>query len=92
MTAANNSKPACGEASNIPATLDIQKLADSTYLREVELIRSKRNPTAPLPFSSASLWRMVSDGRFPRPHKLSDRVTAWTAGSVKAYLNKCAEA
>lgn len=91
MTTVHHSPQTREESAN-SSVFDINKLADSAYLREVDLIRSKRNPTAPLPFSSASLWRMVNDGRFPRPHKLSDRVTAWTAGSVKAYLNKCAEA
>ncbi len=32
---------------------------------------------APLPFSAPTLWRKVKAGTFPKPIKLSDRVTAW---------------
>lgn len=41
--------------------------------------------------SGATVWRRVADGGIPRPHKLSDRVTAWSVAelrrSLKAKLN-----
>ena len=39
----------------------------------------------------STVWRMVKEGRFPAPHKISARVTAWTALSVKAWLENKAE-
>jgi hypothetical protein len=52
-----------------------------------------KSPTKPragrpglVPFSSATLWRKVKAGAFPAPVKLSERVTAWRAADVKAWL------
>jgi len=72
-----------GGVSSNRTTFD--NLPDSGYLRQAQLIPDV------VPISSSTLWRMVNDGRFPRPHKLSSRVTAWTVGSVREYLAKCAE-
>ncbi len=40
----------------------------------------------PLPFSSPTLWRRVRDGSFPKPTKLSSRVTAWKVADVRAWI------
>jgi predicted DNA-binding transcriptional regulator AlpA len=61
-------------------------LPDTAYLRQAQLIRTPATPTAPLPFSAATLWRMVSAGSFPKPIKLSARVTAWQVGAVRAWM------
>lgn len=37
-------------------------------------------------------WQMCSDGRAPRPVKLSARVTAWRAESIRSYLASAAAA
>jgi len=65
------------------------RLPDSAWLREAQLVRSPKSPDsaiAPLPFSAPTLWRMVKLGRFPKPTKLSARVTAWQAGQVRAWM------
>jgi predicted DNA-binding transcriptional regulator AlpA len=49
------------------------------YIRQRELL-------AQLPFSAATLWRMVRAGTFVRPIKLSPRVTAWNRAEVEAWL------
>ena len=66
-------------------------LPDSALLRESQLVQSPKRPhgTAPLPFSSATLWRMSKKGTFPKPIKLAQRVTAWRVGDVRAWLNAC---
>ena len=63
----------------------------SALLRESQLVQSPKRPhgTAPLPFSSATLWRMAKAGTFPKPIKLAQRVTAWRVGDVRAWLNAC---
>lgn len=64
-------------------------LPNSAWLRESQLVRSPKNPDsaiAPLPFSAPTLWRMVKLGKFPKPTKLSARVTAWQAGQVRAWM------
>lgn len=36
--------------------------------------------------SVPTVWRMAKDGRLPKPRKLSDRVTAWNVGQLRAAL------
>src|SRR5450759_5221813 len=54
-------------------------LPDSGYVRESQLVQSPKRPAtpAPLPFSAPTLWRKVKAGTFPKPTRLSERVTAW---------------
>ena len=40
-----------------------------------------------LAFSATTLWRKVKQGSFPKPVKLSERVTAWRAEEVHAWIN-----
>lgn len=64
-------------------------LPDATWIREAQLVRSCRRPGAAtlLPFSPPTLWRKVKAGTFPKPTKLSERVTAWKVGDVRAWLS-----
>lgn len=41
-----------------------------------------------LPFSEATLWRKVAKGDFPKPVKLSERITGWRAEEVRAWLTE----
>lgn len=56
------------------------KLPASGYIREKKLIPDI------IPVGHATLWRWSKDGRFPKPVKLSARVTAWRISDVKAWL------
>ena len=56
------------------------ELPATGYVRQSQLI------PAPVPFSSATLWRRVKAGTFPKPVKLSERVTAWRVEDVRAWL------
>lgn len=72
----------------IPQISIFDALPDSAYIREAQLVQSPERPvsTALLPFSAPTLWRMVKAGTFPKPTKLSERVTAWNVGAVRAWL------
>ena len=63
----------------------------TSYLREAVLIGSQATPNRAktagiLPCSRSSLWRWVKEGRFPAPFKLGNRMTAWRASDVAAWL------
>jgi predicted DNA-binding transcriptional regulator AlpA len=77
-------------SQQVPARSAFDELPNGAYLRQLQLVRGTRNAAslAPLPFSSATLWRKVKDGSFPKPVKLSQRVTAWRVGDVRAWLEK----
>ncbi|WP_449390867.1 helix-turn-helix transcriptional regulator [Eoetvoesiella caeni] len=49
-------------------------------------IREKRLLHDLVPFSRATLWRNVANGTFPRPVKLSSRVTAWPVESIRGWM------
>lgn len=55
-------------------------LPSTGYVRQAQLI-----PTL-IPFSSATLWRKVKAGEFPKPVKLSERVTAWRAEDIRDWM------
>lgn len=63
-------------------------LPDSAYVREAQLVQSYKRPEkhAPLPFSGPTLWRKVAAGTFPKPIKLSTRVTAWKVGAIRNWM------
>lgn len=50
------------------------------YLRQAQLVPDI------VPVSSATLWRMVKAGSFPKPVKLSERCTAWRVEDVHAWM------
>jgi prophage regulatory protein len=56
-------------------------LNNSKCLREKELLTV-------IPFSKSTLWRNVQNGTFPKPIKLSEKVTAWSMTEVEDWLNK----
>ncbi len=55
-------------------------LPETGFIRQAALLRF-------VPFSPATLWRKVKSGDFPRPVKLSERVTAWKAEEVRAWID-----
>lgn len=62
------------------------ELPATGYIRQAQLI------PAIIPFSAATLWRKVSSGEFPKPYKLSERVTAWKAEDIREWLETRPEA
>ncbi len=58
----------------------IGQLPETGYVRQAQLI-----PVI-IPFSSATLWRKVKAGKFPRPVKLSERITAWHVDDIRAWI------
>jgi predicted DNA-binding transcriptional regulator AlpA len=65
-------------ATETKSTFDT--LPDTGYLRQSQLIPDV------VPISSATLWRKCKAGTFPKPRKLSERVTAWRVGDVRNWL------
>ena len=57
-------------------------LPTTGYVRQSQLI------PAIVPFSAATLWRKVANGSFPKPVKLSTRITAWRIEDIRGWLNQ----
>ena len=60
-------------------------LPNEAYARQPQVLEV-------VPWSAASLWRKCKASQFPAPVKLSERVTAWHVGSVRAWLEAQAKA
>ncbi len=50
------------------------------YIRQSQLIPDI------IPVSSATFWRMVKAGEFPKPVKLTERCTAWKVEDIRAWM------
>ena len=81
-----NPKPSGASIASIPALFDA--LADTAFIRVSQLVQNPKRPNAPapLPFSAPTLWRKVKNKTFPQPVRLSERVTAWKVGDVRAWI------
>jgi len=60
----------------------------SLHMPFASYIRQKGLIPHILPFSPATLWRFVDEGRFPPPYKLSPRITAWKVDEIVAWAEK----
>ncbi|MBP6008319.1 MAG: AlpA family phage regulatory protein [Rhodoferax sp.] len=88
-TTAGTTKPTATApaATSGPAQAVFDRLPGSAYVRESQLVRSTKrtdSETAPLPYSAPTLRRNVQKGTFPKPVKLSQRVSAWIVREVRA--------
>ena len=59
----------------------------SRNFNDCKCIREKQVLTK-LPFSKSTLWRKVNNGTFPKPIKLSQKVTAWEVSDIEIWLEQ----
>jgi len=60
-------------------------------IRISELATTKDKPGR-LPVSPATIWRWVSEKKFPEPFKLGANITVWDADQVEQFLAQRAAA
>ncbi|MEO6823706.1 MAG: AlpA family phage regulatory protein [Nitrosospira sp.] len=65
----------------------MRKDSDNFKLPATQFIRQSQLIPFIVPFSSATLWRKVSEGTFPKPEKLSERITAWRTDDIRQWLD-----
>jgi hypothetical protein len=67
---------------NLPAT---------GYLRLPQILGNpKSNPPIPplIPVGKTTWWEGVKTGKFPKPVKLSERVTVWRVEDIRALIER----
>lgn len=72
--------PTCGQPTiqnKVEVLLD--SLPPRAFVRQKLLMQL-------VPFSPATLWRKVASGDFPKPVKLSDRVTGWRVEDIREWF------
>jgi len=62
--------------------MDNQNFPTSGLVRLKEILA----PRGPIPVSKSTWWLGVKTGRFPKPTKLSERITCWRAEDIRAIF------
>lgn len=60
-------------------------LPEAGFLRQPQVLRL-------IPFSRSTLWRRIQAQTFPKPLKLSERVTVWRAEDIRRWILEQAQA
>ncbi len=67
----------------------MNNLPETGFLRLPQIIgNSRAKPPIPaiFPVSKSTWWEGVKNGRFPKPHKLGPRITAWRVEDILALV------
>lgn len=75
----NPFRPPQSIKAEIPDRKPGEELLPTGYMRQKELMKL-------VPFSSATLWRLVQKNKFVQPVRLSERITAWNRAEVHQWL------
>lgn len=65
------------------------KLPETGFIRLPQIIGNKNSePPIPaiIPVSKSSFWAGVKTGRYPKPHKIGARCTAWRVEDIRAFI------
>jgi predicted DNA-binding transcriptional regulator AlpA len=64
----------------------MQKLLPETgFLRLSQIIGKNGSPSI-IPVSAATWWNGIRTGKYPKPVKLGERITAWRAEDIRALI------
>lgn len=62
-------------------------LPDTGFMRLKQIIGSKKEGIPPrIPISASSWWNGVKTGRYPKPIKLSPKVTVWKVEDLRQLI------
>jgi prophage regulatory protein len=67
----------------------VQKIPESGFLRIAQILGdAKAEPPIPpiIPVSRSTWWAGVKAGKYPKPLKLSERVTVWRCADIRAFI------
>lgn len=70
-------------------------LPETGYLRLAQIVGKPATDEAPaipaiIPVSKSTWWAGVRTGRYPRPVKLGQRITAWRVEDIRALIHSAA--
>jgi len=69
----------------------MNNLPETGYLRLSQIVGNlKANPPIPpiIPVCKSTWWKGVKTGIYPKPIKLSPRVTVWRVEDIRAFIEK----
>ncbi|HOT29025.1 MAG TPA: AlpA family phage regulatory protein [Candidatus Ozemobacteraceae bacterium] len=61
----------------------------SGFLRLRQIIGDRKHGVpGPIPVSPSTWWLGVKTGKFPKPVKLGEKITAWRVEDIRALIEK----
>ncbi len=71
------------------------QLPETGYLRLPQIVgkpASESSPAIPaiIPVSKSTWWAGIRSGRYPKPVKLGERITAWRIEDIRALIEQAA--
>lgn len=69
----------------------MHSIPEAGFLRLAQIVGKPATETGPgipalYPVSKSTWWQGVRSGRFPKPVKLGDRITAWRVEDIRALI------
>ena len=73
----------------------MHKLPETGYVRLPQIVGKPATGTAPeipaiYPVCRSTWWAGVKSGRYPKPVKLGERITAWRVEDIRALIERVA--
>ncbi|MDC0069535.1 transcriptional regulator [Gammaproteobacteria bacterium] len=64
-------------------------MSEDSFYRLKQIVGDKKNEIPPIiPVSPSTWWLGVKSGRYPKPIKLSQKVTVWRGSDLLALIQK----
>jgi prophage regulatory protein len=65
----------------------MNRIPETGFLRLPQIIGNKADIPPLIPVSKSTWWNGIKTGRYPRPVKLGQRITAWRAEGIRALID-----
>ena len=62
----------------------ISQLPEAGFVRLSSILA----PKGPIPVSKSTWWAGIKTGRYPKPVKLGERITAWRVEDIRALIER----
>ncbi|GLQ45664.1 hypothetical protein GCM10007862_07150 [Dyella lipolytica] len=73
----------------------MSQIPETGYLRLPQIVGKPATDSAPgipalIPVSKSTWWAGIRSGRYPKPVKLGERITAWKVEDIRALIARAA--
>ena len=67
----------------------MNRISEDSFYRLKQIVGDKKNEIPPIiPVSPSTWWLGVKSGRYPKPIKLSEKVTVWRGSDLLALIQE----
>tara|TARA_B100000029_G_scaffold504649_1_gene583860 strand:- start:130 stop:351 length:222 start_codon:yes stop_codon:yes gene_type:complete len=67
----------------------LERIFEDSFYRLKQIVGDKKHGVVPIiPVAPSTWWAGVKTGRYPKPIKLSEKVTVWRGSDLIAFIEK----